>query len=55
MSYELVAVLGTIEFYDKKNDLVFQTTADEKDHLVLQLGVPSGELAIKAANVVYVM
>ena len=47
-----VAVLGTIEYYDNKNSLVFQTTEDEKDHLVLQLGVPTPELAVQAAKVV---
>ena len=50
-----VAVLGTIEYYDNKNSLVFQTTEDEKDHLVLQLGVPTPELAVQAAKVVYGM
>lgn len=48
-----VAVLGTIEYYDNKNSLVFQTTEDEKDHLVLQLGVPTPELAVQAAKIVY--
>ncbi|KAK8799049.1 hypothetical protein WA171_005800 [Blastocystis sp. BT1] len=46
------SVLGTIEFYDKKNDLVFQTTKEEKEHLVLQLGVPTGTIAVEAAKVV---
>lgn len=44
-------MLGTIEYYDKKNDLVFQTTEEEKEHLVLQLGVPTGTLAVQAAKV----
>ena len=48
-----VAILGTIEYYDNKNSLVFQTTEDEKDHLVLQLGVPTPELAVQAARIVY--
>ena len=48
-------MLGTIEYYDKKNDLVFQTTTEEKDHLVLQLGVPTGALAVQAAKVMYRM
>ncbi|KAK8814860.1 hypothetical protein WA556_006899 [Blastocystis sp. ATCC 50177/Nand II] len=47
------SVLGTIEYYDNKNALVFQTTADEKEHLVLQLGVPTPELAVQAAKIVY--
>ena len=47
-----IAVLGTIEFYDKKNDLVFQTTEEEKEHLVLQLGVPTGTIAVEAAKIV---
>ena len=51
----VVEVLGTIDFIDNKNDLVFQTTADEKEHLVFQLGVPTPELAIQAAKVVYVI
>ena len=38
---------------DNKNALVFQTTADEKEHLVLQLGVPTPELAVQAAKIVY--
>lgn len=33
---------------------MFQTTREEKDHLVLQLGVPTPELAIAATKVVYV-
>lgn len=48
-----IAVLGTIEYYDNKNALVFQTTADEKEYLVLQLGVPTPELAVQAAKIVY--
>ena len=48
-----LAVLGTIEFYDKKNELVFQTTEEEKSHLVLQLGAPTGSIAVEAAKVVY--
>lgn len=48
-----LAVLGTIEFYDKKNELVFQTTEEEKSHLVLQLGAPTGAIAVEAAKVVY--
>lgn len=47
-----IAVLGTIEFYDKKNELVFQTTEEEKSHLVLQLGAPTGAIAVEAAKVV---
>lgn len=49
----IIEVLGTIEYIDNKNDLVFQTTTDEKEHLVFQLGVPTPELAIQAAKVVY--
>ena len=47
-----LAVLGTIEFYDRKNELVFQTTEEEKSHLVLQLGAPTGAIAVEAAKVV---
>lgn len=48
----MVAVLGTIDFMDDKNELVFQTTKEEKEHLVLQLGVPTAEFAIAASKVV---
>lgn len=50
-----VDVLGTIDFIDNKNDLVFQTTKDEKEHLVFQMGVPTPELAIQAAKVMYTL
>lgn len=50
-----IDVLGTIDFIDNKNDLVFQTTKDEKEHLVFQMGVPTPELAIQAAKVMYIM
>lgn len=33
--------------------MVFQTTEEEKDHLVLQLGVPTGTIAVQAAKVMY--
>lgn len=46
-------ILGTIEFFDNKNDLVFQTTREEKEHLVFQMGVPTPELAIQAAKIMY--
>lgn len=51
----VVEVLGTIDFIDNKNDLVFQTTVDEKEHLVFQLGVPTPELAIQAVKVMYII
>lgn len=45
-------MLGTIDFMDEKNELVFQTTKEEKEHLVLQLGVPTAEFAIAASKIV---
>ena len=36
----MVAVLGTIDFMDDKNELVFQTTKEEKEHQKVSAAQP---------------
>lgn len=44
---------NTIEYLDENNHLIFSTCEEEKKHLILQLGVPNAEIALKAAKLVY--
>lgn len=42
--------LGTIDFVDKSSDLVFQTCAQERDHVIVQLGSNDPDRALKTAQ-----
>ena len=43
-------LLGTVDFIDNKNSLVFRTTSEEKTRLVFQVGSSDPELALIAAK-----
>ena len=46
----MIEILNTIDYVDPKTGQVFlRTSAIERKHMVLQLGTPTGELALKAA------
>lgn len=44
--------LGTIDFIDKRNDIIFRTCEEEKSKLIFQLGSSNSERALKAAKIV---
>ncbi|KAK8789884.1 hypothetical protein WA158_006664 [Blastocystis sp. Blastoise] len=45
-------ILNTVDYTDSKTgQIVFRTSKEERDHLVLQLGTPNADLALQAANI----
>lgn len=48
----LNTVLGTIDYVDAKDRLVFRTHSSEKDRLIFQIGSADPDLALQAANAV---
>lgn len=46
----MIEILNTIDYVDPKTGQVFlRTSTIERKHMVLQLGTPTGELALQAA------
>lgn len=45
--------LNIIEYKDKNNNTIFSSCEEEKSKLILQLGVPNAEIALKAGKLVY--
>lgn len=44
--------LGTIDFVDVENEVIFRTCSRERDHLILQIGSNDPERALKAVRLV---